>query len=268
MIFTAHGYSRCRWKHTTLFMRQNNVSLKLVPVDGGEMIEGKDGRVLARDGQVYIIEITNHGPRRQIVDVRVDGKLITDSGLVIESFSRTRLERPTTPGEHGRFTVCAEGNEEAFGPDGGRANEDLGLVEVLAREELYRPFPVRPLNPFILRGPQTPYAWPTWGTIVNSGSLPMGLYDGGCVRGMQASYSAQSVLPQAMNVSEVDIARAAGTGLSGHSAQQFRSVEVGPLSDDVTHVALRLVIGTETALRRIRPIDGSRSVPARPVARP
>ena len=48
----------------------------------------------------------------------------------------TDLERPIDEGETGCFTVAAEGDEKVFGPDGGRDNELLGLIEASFRREL------------------------------------------------------------------------------------------------------------------------------------
>jgi len=66
------------------------------------------------------------------------------------------------------------------------------------------------------------------------------------------------------------IERAAGTGLTGHSTQEFVPVFVGTLEQEATVVRLRLVIGTDDALSEPRSLtsDASHSAPARPAARP
>jgi hypothetical protein len=64
-----------------------------------------------------------------------------------------------------------------------------------------------------------------------------------------------------------DIERAAGTGLTGHSAQRFTPIELGPLETEATVVQLRLVIATAEAIEEARSLVGARS-PERPAARP
>ena len=64
------------------------------------------------------------------------------------------------------------------------------------------------------------------------------------------------------------IERAAGTGLTGSSRQEFMSVYVGPLETEATVIQLRLVIGTDEALTAARPLPGVATTPARPAPRP
>jgi len=64
------------------------------------------------------------------------------------------------------------------------------------------------------------------------------------------------------------IERAAGTGLTGSSQQEFMSVYVGPLETEATVIQLRLVIGTDDALTAARPLPGVAATPARPAPRP
>jgi hypothetical protein len=64
------------------------------------------------------------------------------------------------------------------------------------------------------------------------------------------------------------IERAAGTGLTGSSQQEFMSVYVGPLETEATVIQLRLVIGTDDALTAARPLPGVATTPARPAPRP
>jgi tetrahydromethanopterin S-methyltransferase subunit D len=66
-----------------------------------------------------------------------------------------------------------------------------------------------------------------------------------------------------------EIERAAGTGLTGHSDQEFVPMSLGPLEADATLVQLRIVIGTESAIvdEPARPLV-ERQTPARPAARP
>jgi hypothetical protein len=117
-------------------MRVGDCSLEIVPVGGGSVRELPTGHVLARPGQVYLLRVRNHGPLRAVAEVRVDGRPVTAGGLVLDPRTTVELERPIHATEHGRFTVVAEGDEGVFGPDGGRDNAELGLIEVRFRREL------------------------------------------------------------------------------------------------------------------------------------
>jgi hypothetical protein len=66
------------------------------------------------------------------------------------------------------------------------------------------------------------------------------------------------------------IERAAGTGLTGSSEQEFVPTHIGPLESEATVIQLRLVIGTEDALAAARPLPAgdADAAPARPAARP
>jgi hypothetical protein len=70
-------------------------------------------------------------------------------------------------------------------------------------------------------------------------------------------------------VTEGAMERAAGTGLTGHSTQEFMPFHLGPLENEATTIRLRIVIGTEAAIaeQSARPLPGVRE-PARPAARP
>src|SRR5438270_11084574 len=105
---------------------------------GGGVRELESGHVLARAGQVYRLRLRNFGPLYCVVDVELDGQRVTAGGLVLEPRSKVDLERPIGGPEDGRFTVIAEGDETVFGPDGGRDNQSLGLIEARFRRELPR----------------------------------------------------------------------------------------------------------------------------------
>jgi hypothetical protein len=240
--------------------------------------ELESGHVLARPGQVYRLRLRNFGPLYCVVDVDLDGHRVTAGGLVLEPWGTTELERPVDATEDGRFTVVAEGNESAFGPDGGRDNPALGLIEARFRRELpggrpvdVRPIvgsPAAPLPPRPVPGvppvpplpPRFPAAPPEWVPPLN--------------RGMTASAYrtvVPPVAPAAPAIGETAgaIERAAGTGLTGHSDQRFVPFHLGPLEAEATVVQLRIVIGTEAALAEEAPrplVD--RHAPARPAARP
>ena len=117
-------------------MRVGDCSLEVVPVGGGSVRELPSGHVLARPGQVYLIRLHNHGPLRAVAEGRLDGRRVSAGGLVLDPGATVDRERPSHETERGRFTVVAEGDEAVFGPDGGRDNEQLGVVEVRFRREL------------------------------------------------------------------------------------------------------------------------------------
>ena len=244
--------------------------------------------MLARPGQVYFLRLRNLGPLRAVADISIDGHCVTGGGLVIDAWSTVNLERPIHATERGRFTVIAEGDETVFGPDGGRDNADLGLIEARFRRELPgrerreaprmpaiprpivtmpsppTPAPATPGRPF------TPPEWtpPTWQASLNrireafgpqrfdrptaflSPSLPL-----------QELPAPPAALPDV-------IERAAGTGLTGSSSQEFVSVEVGALESEATVIRLRLVVGSEAAIDAPRPLPDTTEAPARPAARP
>jgi hypothetical protein len=64
------------------------------------------------------------------------------------------------------------------------------------------------------------------------------------------------------------IERAAGTGLTGSSDQEFVPVSVGALESEATVIRLRIVIGSDEALSTPRPLPRTDEVPARPAPRP
>ena len=254
-------------------MRVGDVSVRLVPVGGGEMIEGEDGRVLARPRQVYAVHLANHSDRRAVAKVSLDGLPVTEGGLVLPPGGATTLERPVSDGEHGRFTVFPEGTEEVFGEDGGRGNPDLGLVEVEFRRELEPPpvpvaVPRAPFPPRVreLDLPPMPPPWPVPGAAPAAPPPPPTA---------PRIWSAASAPPMraqaapAAAIRESDVGSAAGTGLTGRSEQGFRTVPVGPLEEAATRVTLRIVIGRPEAFGRARPLPGAeRAAPPRPAPRP
>src|ERR1051325_1218526 len=117
-------------------MRVGDFSVDVVPRGGGRVRELGSGHVLARPGQVYRLRLRNLGPLNGVVQLSLDGRQVTAGGLVLSPYSVTELERPIDAQEDGRFPVVAEGDENAFGPDGGRENEQLGLIDARFRREL------------------------------------------------------------------------------------------------------------------------------------
>jgi hypothetical protein len=278
-------------------MRVGDFSVEVIGAGGGSAHELESGHVLARPGQVYVLRLRNHGPLRCVADVSVDGHPVTGGGLVINAWSTVDLERPIHASERGRFTVVAEGDERVFGPDGGRDNPDLGLIEARFRRELpssARPDPFydprytrsivtlplpspRPASPEPgPTWPRRPFAPPEWtpptidarsaGADGSSGAPP-----GFEIESLMAPEIARPTAPsypaESTDTSDA-FERAAGTGLTGSSDQEFVPVNVGTLETEATVIRLRLVIGGTEAMAAPRPLPGSSAVPARPTPRP
>lgn len=264
-------------------MRNGDFSVEVVARGKGVGLrETASGHVLARPGQVYALRIRNFGPLRCVAEVSIDGRNVTAGGLVIEPWCTEELERPITPDEDGRFTVVAEGDERVFGPDGGRENAELGLIEVRFRRELPGgPERARPLPPTLMdtfdRGPAPlpapsrlrPPVSPIWNVSASAG-MPNG---SGRLTGFGIPSS--PLRPPAdpsdlfLDDEAVDDAeRAAGTGLTGHSEQRFRPTQLGPLENEATVIQLRLVIASAEAIRATPSPADEQLPPARPAARP
>ena len=270
-------------------MRVGDFAVEVVAHGGGQVRELESGHVLARPGQVYRVRLRNLGPLYCVVDLDIDGQRITAGGLVLAPWKTTELERPIDDAERGRFTVVAEGNEAVFGPDGGRDNPALGLIEARFRRELPRreyhveadpvlgipngrrggrPAPLPPVRPLPSRHPMNPMAPPEW-----TPPLPFdrfGVMSASPVSSidfMSVDVPAHLAPPGYDRVREIE--RAAGTGLTGRSDQEFVPMSLGPLEAEATVIQLRLVIGSEAAIadEPTRPLV-EHQTPARPAARP
>jgi hypothetical protein len=242
-------------------MRVGDFGVDVVAHGGGRLAERESGHVLARPGQVYRLRLRNFGPLYCVVQLDVDGRCVTAGGLVLEPWGTTELERPINAGEDGRFTVVAEGDEAVFGPDGGRDNPALGLIEARFRRELphasRRPEPPdlsffsRPGSRAGLGVPRQSYRYPS------APATPT------------AYHTLDAPAPPYNEHGNGTIERAAGTGLSGHSDQQFVPISLGPLESEATVIRLRLVIGTEVTLSETETRDSvERMAPSRPAPRP
>jgi hypothetical protein len=225
-------------------MRRGDFSVEVIPANADNIREIDSGHVLARPGAVYTIRLRNLGPLRAVTAIEIDGRRITGGGLVLDAYSVVTLERPVDGVDTGRFTVVAEGDEKVFGPDGGRDNPQLGLIEASFKRELPR-------------GSTHTYAIPElpWSRMNRITELPVEFF------GLREPVSQST---------DASIERAAGTGLTGHSDQRFVPITLGALENEATVITLRLVIGTEEALGGARPLhaDHDASIPARPAARP
>jgi hypothetical protein len=276
-------------------MRVGDFSVEVIGGGGGTTHELDSGHVVARPGQVYVLRLRNHGPLRCVAEVSIDGHSVTGNGLVINPWSTVDLERPIHATERGRFTVIAEGDERVFGPDGGRDNAALGLIEARFRRELpnaTRPEPVyepaipRPIvtlpsplgdpspepGPMPPRRPMAPPGWTplTWEAQAAVPRATLGAPRRGGVFTSLLARTAPDVSVDGATPEQASetVERAAGTGLTGSSDQDFVPVSVGALETEATVIRLRLVIGTEEALATPRPLPKTGDVPARPAARP
>jgi len=243
-------------------MRRGDFGVEIIPSSGAGVRETETGHVLARPGTVYRLRLRNFGPLYCVVEVNIDGRDVTAGGLVLEPWGTTELERPIHAEEDGRFTVVAEGDERVFGPDGGRDNAALGLIEARFRRELpqdnrRRDLPSLPSVRNTTRplpgqeAPRPPLRY-------SSPPIPSAF------RGI-----VQAPSPHVADYDHDGIERAAGTGLTGHSDQRFVPIALGPLEPEATVIQLRLVIATEATLADAapRPLT-DRVAPARPAPRP
>lgn len=264
-------------------MRIGDFAVEVVPRGKGIGVrEIGSGHVLARPGQVYALRLRNFGPLRCVADVTIDGRNVTAGGLVIEAWCTEELERPISPDEDGRFTVVAEGDERVFGPDGGRDNPDLGLIQVRFRRELpggpERPRPLPPtIGTFERDLPPRAPGMPRRPRFEEFGKFSLGA-DGpppsDALMLRRPERPPQSLRAPAMPEKSFDldatddVERAAGTGLTGHSAQRFTPTQLGPLEKEATVLQLRLVIASVEAIEAARSLVDEPSTPARPAARP
>lgn len=265
-------------------MRNGDFAVEVVARGKGVGVrETASGHVLARPGQVYALRLRNFGPLRCVAEVSIDGQNVTAGGLVIEPWCTEELERPITPDEDGRFTVVAEGDERVFGPDGGRENADLGLIEVHFRRELPGgPERARPLPPTLMdtldRGPRLPLpappsrlrpVFPTWNVSASAG-MPNGngsrLTQGFNIPSSPLRSPAEPPFPDEDVLDDAE--RAAGTGLTGHSEQRFKPTQLGPLESEATVIQLRLVIASAEAILATPSRADEQAAPVRPAARP
>src|SRR5690348_6771888 len=254
-------------------MRIGDFAVEVVPRGKGVGVREIDsGHVLARPGQVYALRLRNHGPLRAVADVRIDGRVVTAGGLVVDAGCIEELERPISPDEDGCFTVVAEGDERVFGADGGRDNPDLGLIEVRFRRELPGgPEQPRPLPPTLFDVLERPPASPQ-PDRPRPGVAPIW---NASRQGMPPNWPQRFEfdLPDSLDgefgePTLDDAERAAGTGLTGHSTQRFRATRLGPLENEATTIELRLVIASAEVIASASSHSTEPSTPPRPAARP
>ena len=247
-------------------MRNGDFAVEVVPAGSGRVRETESGHVMARPGQVYRLRLRNLGPLYCVVNVDLDGRAVTGGGLVLQPWSTTELERPVDAKEDGCFTVIAEGNEHVFGPDGGRDNASLGLIDARFRREL--PGHDRRVEPPPVLG--MPTTFPPERPLPDFPSSPR-RFPMPEINALMSRSRAEPSPADHLSVHEHEgpFERAAGTGLTGHSSQRFTAIHLGPLEAEATVIQLRIVIGSEAALAESDSTPFVEShVPSRPAARP
>lgn len=184
-------------------MLLNNYSLRIV---GGTETPG--GYVSLHHTQTYQIQLRNNNPKRCDARVEVDGKHVGTWRL--EAFSTATLEHPAD--DEGRFTFYKVGTSESQAAQLSEGSPDLGLVKVTYTPE------VTPVYSYTY----IPQSTITWGQTYYSNTTG-------------------AAIPKSLDAS-VSYRSAGGTGLSGHSNQNYG--QAGEISYDYsgqTTIFLRLV---------------------------
>lgn len=186
-------------------MHLNNYSVRVI---GGT--EKDSGYVYLSHGKVYKLQLRNDHGIRCDAEVHIDGKLINT--FRIPQWGSITLER--APGDdRGRFTFYKEGTQEAERAQIHSGDSNNGLISVVFTPEKRRPVTVTVTDiqqPYYLEDIKVK-RWP-----------PQYSSNMANVRGSSASPG--------------------GTGLSGHSDQEF--IDVGAIEHDYsgrTTITLRLV---------------------------
>lgn len=169
--------------------------------------EGKEttsGHVALKNGQKYTIKVVNHNPVEADAEITIDGKAV--GCFRIAPHRDIQLER--NPNDRGCFTFYKLDSTEGQQVNLAQISaNDLGLVQVVCKP-----------------GKQKPQVLRSVGGQHTNTTRSRGGYCGQSLGG------------------ELRTMNAGGTGLSGHSTQNF--VEVGPIDYDlegITTISLRLV---------------------------
>jgi hypothetical protein len=202
----------------------NNYSLRVA-----EGNETAGGYVELEHGQQYRLVLRNSRMTACDARVEIDSK---DVGTFrIYAYSSVTLERPA--GDKSKFTFYKVGTSEAKQAQLNESDPNLGLVKVTFTPELY----VKPLSPVYVSQQKTPWTYtPTYTYMADSNATYRANF------GSQNDNVAMAAMASLGDSSE---RRAGGTGLSGHSNQDFTTV--APLNYDLTQqtvIFLRLVLKT------------------------
>jgi len=227
--------------------------------------ETNSGYVEIEHGKQYTLVLRNDRGVACDAAVTVDGKPI--GTFRIGAFQNIRLER--MPDDSGRFTFYKISTKEFQDSDlGSVALDDLGLIRVIFTPAM--PAPTITITPYVYPPYwYEPYYWrwyepysfnATTVTTYTSDRLPT---PGSviCCANESACHA------DAVSACMTETANSAGgTGLSGHSEQEFS--HVGALNYDYsqqTTIHLRLVEGHGGDPRPLRPVMSSTPVPPRVV---
>lgn len=208
-------------------------------------IEERDGTVRMSHNTEYSLTLRNNTGRDADATIYIDGKRIDT--FRVKRHGVIRVERPTN--ERRRFKFVAVGTHEAREAQLDEYSNDLGLITVEFRTGTPRAVPYTP--------PVQPLrdSWDWLGAEYERGTpISYG------ARGMSMSSGGQRVNCSTRSVG------AGGTGLGGHSTQNFRTVESLAYDGRITKVNLRLVEDQfntpQTAVLRSNEV--SNPIPARP----
>jgi len=208
--------------------------------------ESTSGYVEIEHGKQYTLVLRNDRSERCDAEVSIDGKSI--GTFRIEPHGNIRLERK--PDDEGRFTFYRLGSDEAEKAELGCVSvSDLGLIRVVFTPES-RPVTIATYSP--------PYSEPwycPWRTTTANAPDDLNIYTTDTICradsvncSMTAGFSSRAP---------------GGTGLSGHSHQQFQ--EVGGMCLDYcqqTTIHLRLVEGSkQDEPRPLMPVQHSSPIP-------
>lgn len=194
--------------------------------------EQADGYVHMRHGQTYTLRLMNHSAQRCDAHVEVDGKHIGTWRL--NAWGGTaRLEHPVN--DQGRFTFYRLDSVEGA-QAGLQANDGLGLIKVtFTPERRYIPPPV-----------QVPYA------------QPMRTYEPAITYTHTSTVQSRDYQPKSRMA-------AGGTGLSGHSGQNYGVAGHMELDHaEAVTIHLRLVEASDEP----RPLQAASSTPVPPAVWP
>lgn len=215
----------------------NNFSLRVA-----EGNETAGGYVELEHGKQYRLVLRNSRNTACDAKIEIDGK---DVGTFrIYAYSSVTLERPA--GDQSKFTFLKLGTDEAKQAQLNEHDPNLGLVRVTFTPEFFvKPLPMPYVQTVQPSWTYTPSA--TWTANATYRSATIG--DGGDAVAMAA-------MP-----TENSFSRSGGTGLTGHSNQDFTTVAT--LNYDLsqqTTIFLRLVLKTGT----VKPLTSfSTQVPPR-----
>ncbi len=183
-------------------------------------VEESSGYVSMRHGQVYQIQLRNNNSRRCDAQIEVDGKVVGVWRL--NAYQSSQLEHPAH--DEGKFTFYKLGTQEAQSAQLSASDPNLGLIKVTFTPEKE----VRPAT------------------------VSVGYSGTATYRGLGDTYSSDVYsMPKGIDMSFTSQSRSSGgTGLSGHSNQQYgQAAEIEYDYSGQTVIHLRLVCKDDDGVR-------------------